>query len=138
MFRQIAIVVVLTGSACAQTTDQQIASYESALRTQPRHAASQLSLALAYLQKVRETADYSYLNRASALVNKVLSDDSANNQALRLRNEIGLQKHEFRDVAESAGDLVKLAPNDPGNWANLGDALMELGEYDGAGAAYGR
>jgi tetratricopeptide (TPR) repeat protein len=144
MLRQITIAFVLGGWMCAQTltalhtTDQQIATYESALGTQPKNVRSQLSLALAYLQKVRETADYSYLDRASALVGKVLAGDSGNNQALRLRNEIGLQKHEFRDVADSAADLSKLAPNDAGNWANLGDALMELGQYDRAGAAYAR
>lgn len=138
MFRQFGIVVLIAGSLSAQTTDQQIATLEKVAAAQPKSPRARLSLALVYLQKVRETADYSYLDRASKLVNNVLTDDSANNDALRLRHEIGLQKHEFRDVAASAEDLTKVAPNDAGNWANLGDALMELGEYDRASRAYER
>lgn len=138
MLRHIGTVLLIAGSLCAQTTDQQIATFEKAVAAQPKSPRASLLLALAYLQKVRETADYAYLDRAVRLVDNLLSEDSANNQALRLRNEIGLQKHEFRDVAASAQDLTRLVPNDAGNWANLGDALMELGDYDGAGQAYAR
>jgi tetratricopeptide (TPR) repeat protein len=34
--------------------------------------------------------------------------------------------------------MAKYAPSDPGTWGNLGDALMELGEYERAGQAYSK
>jgi len=48
---------------------------------------------------------------------------------LRFANEIDLQRHDFKTVAERAQDMVKYEPSDGGTWGNLGDALMELGEY---------
>jgi tetratricopeptide (TPR) repeat protein len=34
--------------------------------------------------------------------------------------------------------MLEYAPSDPGTWGNLGDALMDLGEYENAGQAYSR
>jgi tetratricopeptide (TPR) repeat protein len=115
-------------------TDQQIAAYQK-LPVSPK---SQLALAKAYIQKVRETADFSYLDRASRIVDQVLSEGNAAYEAMRLRSEIELERHRFEDVAEYSEELTRLNPSDPWNWGTLGDALMELGEYDRAGAAYKR
>src|SRR5438270_13773481 len=81
----------------------------------------------AYLQKVRESADSNYLDRASKLVDRMMDKDSSSLTALRLQNEIDLQRHDFKAVAARAEDMTKYAPSDPGGWGNLGDALMELG-----------
>jgi tetratricopeptide (TPR) repeat protein len=93
-------------------------------------------LVSAYLQKLRESADYTYLDRASKLVDRMLEKDGGNFTALRFLNEIDLQRHDFKAVAERARDMATYAPSDPGNWGNLGDASMELGEYERAGQAY--
>jgi tetratricopeptide (TPR) repeat protein len=132
------LVTALFLSAQEPTTDQRILTLQKALAEQPRNGRAKMMLALACLQKVRETADYSYLDRAQSLIDQVISADTGNLEAVRLNNEIGLQKHEFHLVAESAADLTKLMPFDAGNWGNLGDALMELGEYQRAEQAYQR
>lgn len=119
-------------------TDERIQSYERLLASSPNDFRLQSGLISAYLQKLRESANREYLDRASKLVDKMLETEGGNFTALRYENEIDLQRHEFRAVAERAGDMAKYAPSDPGNWGNLGDALMELGEYQRAGQAYAR
>jgi tetratricopeptide (TPR) repeat protein len=111
---------------------------EKASGADPRSRRVKVDLAFLYLQKGRETADYRYLDLATNITNALLDQDSGDMLARRLDNEINMMKHEFHRVATSAEDLTKLAPSDPGPWGNLGDALMELGEYERAGQAYQR
>jgi cytochrome c-type biogenesis protein CcmH/NrfG len=118
------------------STDDRIRAAERQLSASPNDAGLQGALAAAYLQKLRETGDGGYLQRAEKLVERMEPEDGGSSLALRLQNEIDLQRHEFRAVAERARSMTKYAPSDPGNWGNLGDALMELGEYEGAGEAY--
>ena len=66
----------------------------------------------------------------------MISADSQNYEALRLRSEIELERHHFKQVAEYSRQLMNISPNDPWNWGTLGDALVEMGDYDGAAEAY--
>ena len=66
----------------------------------------------------------------------MVSADSHDYEALRLRSEMELERHEFAKVAEDSRQLTKMAPDDPWNWGTLGDALIELGQYDAAAEAY--
>lgn len=122
----------------AETTDQTIHRIESVLASNPKNLAAESALAAAYLQKLRETGDGSYLDRTSALVDRILSQEPGNYEAMRFQNEIDLQKHDFKAVEDRAHDLLRFEPSDAGAWGNLGDASMELGQYDAAGAAYAR
>jgi tetratricopeptide (TPR) repeat protein len=124
------------GAMPAGSTDDRIRAAERQLDKSPNDVALQGTLASAYLQKLRETGDGSYLQRASKLVERMELEDGGSSVALRLQNEIDLQRHDFRVVAERARSMTKYAPSDPGNWGNLGDASMELGEYEAAGEAY--
>lgn len=120
------------------STDERIRSYEALLAASPDNARLQAGLISAYLQKLRESSDYNYLDRASRLVDRMMQKEGGNFTAMRFQNEIDLQRHDFKAVAERAEDMAKYAPSDAGNWGNLGDALMELGEYTRAGQAYSR
>jgi tetratricopeptide (TPR) repeat protein len=124
------------GAVPQGSTDDRIRTAERQLDKSPNDVALQGTLASAYLQKLRETGDGSYLQRASKLVERMELADGGSSQALRLQNEIDLQRHDFREVADRARSMTKYAPSDPGNWGNLGDASMELGEYEAAGEAY--
>ena len=130
----------LASAAVRQTTDantdERIRTLERQLASSPDDGHLQGGLIAAYLQKVRESADSTYLDRASKLVDRMLEKDAGSFTALRFQNEIDLQRHDFKAVAERAEDLLKYAPSDAGSWGNLGDALMELGEYERAGGAY--
>ena len=64
----------------------------------------------AYIQKVRETTDFSYLDRANSIVDTVLTEDGNEYEALRLKLEIELERHNFKKVAELAGRMTKSGP----------------------------
>ncbi|HMJ60595.1 MAG TPA: tetratricopeptide repeat protein, partial [Bryobacteraceae bacterium] len=131
--------VLLARERFAQaSTDERIKAYETLLKASPGDFKLEAGLVPAYLQKLRESADFTYLDRASRLVNGILEKDGGNFTAMRFQNEIDLERHDFKAVAERAVDMTKYAPSDQGTWGNLGDALMELGEYERAGQAYMR
>ena len=65
---------------------------------------------------MRETSDSGYLDRARKLVDQVLSVDANDYEALRLRSQIELERHNFTGVVENARRLGGLAPDDPWNW----------------------
>jgi tetratricopeptide (TPR) repeat protein len=118
------------------STDERIRLYERMLVDSPGNLQLQAGLTSTYLQKLRESGDSKYLDRASTLVDRMLENDGGNFTALRFQNEIDLQRHDFKAVFERAQGMTKFAASDPGNWGNLGDAAMELGEYEIAGQAY--
>ena len=105
-------------------TDDQIAAYQVLIQTKPEDLHYQNRLAAAYVQKVRETTDFSYLDRASKIVDNVVSADRHDYAALRIRSEIELERHNFARVAEDSRALTRVAPDDPWNWGTLGDALI--------------
>ena len=148
--------ILLTGVACAtlaahaedstsdlaisrlsrMKTDARIASFEKLATSKPDDLHYKNLLAGAYIQKMRETTDFGYVDRASRIVTQVLSAEPDNYEARRLRSEIGLERHQFAEVAELSRQMIAAAPYDAWNWGTLGDALMELGRYDEAADAY--
>ena len=119
-------------------TDARIAADSQALALKPGNNKIAAALALDYIQKMRETVNFDYLNRSAKLVDDILERDPGNYEALRLRSEIGMERHDFALVADYSLEMTKYAPNDPGAWGNLGDASMDLGEYARAGDAYSK
>lgn len=117
-------------------TDDRVAMYSLMAKTKPDDPHYQVLLAGAYIQKTRETTDYSYLERAAAILRDVLSADRTNYEAQRLQIETQLERHEFAKAAESSRRLIQFAPADPWSWGTLGDALTEMGEYNDAADAY--
>src|SRR4051812_10250914 len=66
----------LSDQAQRMKTDERIKLYETMVQAQPDKPHYRNLLAGAYIQKVRETTDFSYLDRASSLIDAVLNDDS--------------------------------------------------------------
>jgi tetratricopeptide (TPR) repeat protein len=120
------------------STDQKIAHWERQSKANPSSLTIALKLAGGFLQKTRETADFSYVDRASSLVDRVLTAEPENYQALRLRIQVAMNHHRFPKVVEYAQVLLERNPSDSGVTALLGDALMEMGQYDKAERAYTR
>jgi tetratricopeptide (TPR) repeat protein len=116
-------------------TDQRIAACQKAVAAAPGDAAALEELAAAYLQKMRETTDFSYVERAEKLVTQALARKPGDLEGEILRNEIELNRHHFAEVAENTSALVKTAPDEARLWGMMSDALMEMGEYDRAADA---
>ena len=127
---------ILTESTAVLKTDEHISMYETLVQAQPDVTHYQNLLAGAYIQKVRESMDYSYLDRASQILNNVIAQDSKNYEAARLRTEIALERHDFKTAAAQSKALIDWSPNDSWNWGTLGDALTETGDYEHAADAY--
>jgi tetratricopeptide (TPR) repeat protein len=126
----------LYGAVARMKTDDRIAMYQALAVAKPADTHYQMQMAATYLQKMRETMDPEYLNRASKLVDGALSADRNNYEALRLKSAIELERHNFPEVEHHSRRLTEIAPDDPWNWGTLGDALMELGKYSDAADAY--
>ncbi len=120
------------------STDQRIAACQKAVAAEPGNSAALNDLASAYLQKLRETTDFGYLDRAEKLVTQVLARKPGDSEALILTNEIELNRHHFSKVIENTGRLAKTNPEDARLWGMMGDASMEIGDYDRAANAYGQ
>jgi tetratricopeptide (TPR) repeat protein len=127
---------ILTQGSASLKTDDRISMFVTLVSTKPENLHYQNLLAGAYIQKVRESMDYSYLDRASKILGDVLAQDSRNYEAARLRTEVALERHDFKTAAEYSRQLTDWAPGDSWNWGTLGDALIEMGNYDGAADAY--
>ena len=120
------------------TTDQKIAHWSLRLKANPTALGDLLNLAGAFLQKTRETADFSYVDKASSLVDRALTANPENYEALRLRIQVAMNYHRFPKVIGYAESLLERNPSDAGTIGLLGDALMEMGQYDKAGAVFKR
>jgi len=126
----------LAEQAASMNTDDRVAMYSLMAKTKPDDAHYQVLLAGAYVQKTRETTDYSYLDRATAILSNVVSEDSSNYEAQRLLIETQLERHLFAKAADSSQRLIRVNPADPWTWGTLGDAYIEMGDYDKAAEAY--
>ena len=87
-------------------TDERIKMYETLANYKPGDLHYQNLLAGAFIQKMRETMDPGYLDRASKIVEAVLSADTADYEALRLRSQIELERHDFIKVAAYSRELI--------------------------------
>jgi tetratricopeptide (TPR) repeat protein len=128
----------MADKVAGMATDERIKMYEALANYKPGDLHYQSLLAGSFIQKMRETMDPGYLDRASKIVEAALSADGADYEALRLRSQIELERHNFSKVAEYSRELIASSPEDPWNWGTLGDSLMELGQYDKAAEAYQR
>lgn len=91
-----------------------------------------------YLQLHRETEDVNYLALALRLAQsslRVLPADQ-NLGGLRALAQAEYETHDFRSARDHAEELTEYEPRRSVGFQLLGDALLELGDYDAATAAY--
>src|SRR5207247_8470198 len=93
------------------------------------------TLAAAYLQKVRETADTTYYTRADLALRRALATRPDDAGALTERGALELSRHDFRAALADARRVRALAPEVNKPFGVLVDALVELGRYGAAGHA---
>lgn len=117
---------------------QRITEMERRLREQPGDAAASVLLADALLRQQRATVDGRAANRAASILEDVLKRDPGQYDALRLLGAVRLSRHQFRDALEIGRRARDARPDDAWNYGVIGDALLELGEYDNAYDAFDR
>ena len=115
---------------------QRIAEMESRLRDHPDDPGSAILLADALLRQARAATDGRAANRAGEVLAGVLKENPGQYDALRLLGAVRLSRHQFRDALELGRRARDQRPGDAWNYGVIGDALLELGEYDQAFEAF--
>jgi tetratricopeptide (TPR) repeat protein len=119
-------------------TDQRIARAQDAVRATPGSGDALDGLAILFVRRHRETADGEHLRRAQELVDAALAPDADDPVALDLSGMLAMQAHRFADAQHLAERILASDPQDTTALLLLGDAQLELGDYEPAVTAYQR
>ncbi|HXQ72007.1 MAG TPA: tetratricopeptide repeat protein, partial [Pyrinomonadaceae bacterium] len=111
--------------------DQRIVRAQQLIERMPG-AEAYNQLAAAYMQKARETSDFSFNAHASEAINQSLAIENDNYDALKLRAKLELTYHRFAEALKTARHAQTFRNDDHDVWGQITDALVELGDYKGA------
>lgn len=119
-------------SVMTSATDRLLRTAEADIASAPQQSAGYVTLATAYMRKARETGDPGYYLRAEAAVQQALTLQPHSFEGLRALAWIQTGKHAFAEAVATAEQLHRERPDDPWVYGVLGDAYIELGDYDEA------
>lgn len=121
-----------------QANLQTILYLEQRTKTDPEDFIAQNKLAGYYLQRVRETGDLTYLKLAqhASQSSSTTLPPEHNLDGLAQLTQVELTSHDFLAAKNHALQLIELQPDKSIPRQMLGDAMLELGEYDEARKAY--
>ena len=125
-------------AAQSSSTDHAIQLNQRQIQRSPQNAAAYWRLGDAYVQKARQTGDMSYCMLAEQALRRSLELAPQNAGAARHLAYVFSTRHEFREAAVQAQKAIELDPTDSHAYGVLGDALLELGQYDEASQAFRR
>jgi tetratricopeptide (TPR) repeat protein len=114
---------------------RRIDAAQAAAARDPRAVPPKVELAMALARRARETSDPAFYARALDTLAEAEKLSPGNYQVGRTRVWTLLGQHRFADARDEAKALNGRAPDDVLVYGLLGDAHMELGEYQEAEAA---
>jgi len=117
---------------------RRIAEMDSRLSARPDDVGAAVLLADALIRQTRVTGNAGLTVRAERVLMSALREDPANYDVLRMQSSLYLSQHRFADAAAVAEHCRALRPDDPVNYGVVGDAHLELGDYDEAFDAFDR
>ena len=122
----------------ASAADSTLRFLENRIKSDPEDFSAHNKLAEIYLQKLRETGNAAFLDLAfrSARASLESVPEEANSGGLAALVQAEFAAHEFAAAHDHAVRLTELEPGKSYPQGMLGDALVEIGEYDRAAAAY--
>ena len=127
----------LTGAAGGVTAST-VARLEAQVRLEPRDASTLTQLGFAYQLRWRETADASYLPRSELALRRAIRFGTEDADAVLGLGSLALIRHEFREALAYGERARRLLPGSARPYGVIGDALVELGRYHAAFAAFDR
>jgi Flp pilus assembly protein TadD, contains TPR repeats len=118
----------------AETTlaDKQMQRGEAMIKRAPSEPDGYNLLCAAYIQKARDTGDFTFNAKAETALNHSFAIAADNYDALKLKATLLLTYHRFGEALEVARRARALQPQDHTIYGALTDALVELGRYDEA------
>src|SRR5262249_51312888 len=123
-------------STSRQSLEQTRAQMEARLRQSPRDAAAAVQLADALLRLARVTNNAGLAVNAERVLTGVLASDVDRYDARRMLATVLLSQHRFREAIREGDRCRQVQPRDAWPLGVLGDAHLELGEYDQAFDAF--
>ena len=115
-----------------------VAAMEARLARRAEDAPAAVTLADALLRLTRVTGNAGLAMRAEAVLAQILAHDPEHYQARRLLAAVYLSQHRFRDAIGAAERCLQVRADDSWSYGVVGDAHLELGDYDRAFAAFDR
>jgi tetratricopeptide (TPR) repeat protein len=122
----------------AADTPALVLQLQDALRAQPRNVHGLDLLGLAYQQRARETGDPTYYTKSDGILRRALRLAPNDLLATSGLGSLELSRHRFRDALAYGLRARRLSPTTARNYGVIGDALLELGRYRRAFAAFDR
>jgi len=117
-------------------SDREVTKWAEKARQNPRETLSWANLGDALMQKARETGDVSYYGHAEAAYRKALALDAQNQNALIGMAWVNGGRHEFEQSVAWANKVLAVDPNSKEAYGLLGDADVEMGDYNAAYRRY--
>ncbi len=115
----------------AQSTmaDRNILAAQGAIQKQPAGAAGYNLLASAFMQKARETGDFSFNARAEESLKHSFRVAPDNFDGIKLQAALLLNFHRFAEALEMSKRAQAMSPRNHDVYGAMVDAYVELGEY---------
>src|SRR5262244_1650270 len=119
-------------------TEGAIRFLENRVKMDPEDHIAYNKLGAYYLQRLRETGSLTYLELAARAADASLATlpPEHNTDGLTILAQVEYAEHDFAKARDHARRLAELDPGKSYPFHTLGDALLELGDYEGATAAY--
>jgi tetratricopeptide (TPR) repeat protein len=109
---------------------------QDGLRAQPHNVKGLDLLGLAYQQRARETGDPTYYTKSGGVLREALRLAPRDLLATSGLGSLALSRHRFAEALRLGEDARRLSPTTARSYGVIGDALVELGRYPEAFAAF--
>ncbi|MEO6456680.1 MAG: tetratricopeptide repeat protein [Chloroflexia bacterium] len=119
-------------SASSGYTDRLIATNQEQLKANPQDVKALAGLGTGYLQKARETNDPTFYAQAETALQKALEIQPDYYDGLAGMGSLELSRHAFKQAEEWGTKAQQTSPGKAYAYGVIGDARVELGNYDGA------
>lgn len=116
------------------STERVIARLQERIRRNPQDTTAHARLGLAYLQRIRESADASRYVQAEAAFEEALRRDPQQLDALLGQGMLALARHQFGEALGWGERARAINPYRPQVYGIIADAQVELGRYEEAAA----
>ncbi|MGA9772698.1 MAG: tetratricopeptide repeat protein [Blastocatellia bacterium] len=126
---------LLPETAASTFADRQLQKGEAMIKRAPSQPDGYNLLCAAYIQKARDTGDFTFNAKAETALNHSFAVAADNYDAIKLKATLLLTYHRFGEALEVARRAQALQPQDRTVYGALTDALVELGRYDEADRA---
>lgn len=119
-------------SSQASVADQSIGSAQAVIENLPDDPKGYNMLSGAFMQKARETGDFSFNARAEEALKFSFKAAPDNYDGLKLQAALLLNYHRFAEALQIAQRAQAANPRDHDVYGEMVDAFVELGNYDRA------